>query len=39
MSAAFQLILDCWRSGQMTEAQWAEHLKDEMFAAWVRRNA
>lgn len=35
----FRALLDCYRSGQMSEAQWAEHLKDEMFAAWVRRNA
>lgn len=35
----FRQLLDCYRSGQMTEAQWAEHLKDELFAAWVRRTA
>lgn len=33
----FPALLSCYRSGQMSEAQWTEHLKDEMFAAWVRR--
>jgi hypothetical protein len=32
-----ELILACYQSGQMTEAQWLEHLKDETFAAWLRR--
>lgn len=31
------LILACYLSGQMTESQWAAHLKDELFAAWVSR--
>lgn len=32
----YQQIYDCYRSGQMSAAQWNEHLKDEVFAAWVR---
>lgn len=28
--------LDCYRSGQMSEAQWQEHLKDEDFADWYK---
>lgn len=32
----FSLLLECYRSGQMSEAQWQGHLQNEMFAAWVR---
>jgi hypothetical protein len=32
----YQLILDCYRSGQMSERQWQAHLQDAAFAAWVR---
>lgn len=38
-SNRYDLILACYCSGQMTERQWAEHLKDEHFAVWVRKNA
>jgi hypothetical protein len=37
MTARYDLILACYRSGQMTEQQWQEHLKDEHFAAWVEK--
>jgi len=31
----FQLLLDCYVSGQMTDADWEWHLEtDEMFKAW-----
>jgi len=33
----FENLLMCYRSGQMLEAEWQEHLRDEMFAAWVKR--
>ena len=35
----YRLLLACYQSGQMTEAAWREHLKDEVFAAWVKRHA
>jgi len=38
-SNAYAMILDCYRSGQISERQWQEHLKDEVFAAWVRARA
>lgn len=31
----FALIIACYCSGQMTEAQWQAHLTDRAFAAWV----
>lgn len=31
-------ILACYRSGQMSERQWAEHLKDRVFEAWLNKN-
>jgi hypothetical protein len=38
MSHRYDLILACYLSGQMTEKQWHEHVKNEHFAAWVRKN-
>lgn len=35
----YALLLECYRSGQITEAQWQEHLKDEIFAAWLKRRS
>lgn len=35
--ATYQALLACYRSGQMSERSWSEHLKDEAFAAYVRR--
>lgn len=36
--SAYQALLACFRSGQMTEAQLQEHMRaDAMFAAYVRR--
>jgi hypothetical protein len=32
---SYELILQCYRSGQISEKQWQEHLKDEVFAKWV----
>lgn len=36
-SVRYDLVLDCYRSGQMSELQWMEHLKDEHFAAWYKK--
>lgn len=33
----YAALLACYRSGQVSARQWAEHLKDEVFAAWVKR--
>lgn len=33
----YALLLACYRSGQISPAQWQEHLRDEVFAAWVKR--
>lgn len=30
-------LLLAYKSGQMSEAQWQEHLKDELFCAWLKR--
>lgn len=34
----YRLLLDAYRSGQMSEAQWQDHLRDEHFARWLRAN-
>lgn len=31
----FELLLSCYKSGQITEQQWAQHLKDADFAEWL----
>jgi hypothetical protein len=34
----FEALLTCYRTGQMSEAQLQEHMReDAIFAAWVRR--
>jgi hypothetical protein len=30
----YELLAQCIRSGQLSAAQIAEHMKDEVFAAW-----
>ena len=35
MSGGFALLLACYRSGQMSEKQWVEHLKDAAFVRWL----
>jgi len=38
MMSRFELLLACYRSGQMSEAQLQVHLRDDrMFAAWYKR--
>lgn len=33
----YELLLACFRSGQMTEAQFQDHMRgDAAFAAWVQ---
>lgn len=39
MSDSFPLILACYRSGQMSERQWQQHLSDPLFALWVQHNS
>lgn len=31
----FEHLLACYKSGQVSERQWQEHLKDADFAAWI----
>lgn len=31
----FELLLACYRSGQVSERQWQEHLRDPEFALWL----
>lgn len=33
----YEKLLACYRSGQMSEAQWQEHLKDVAFARWLTK--
>lgn len=35
----YQLLLECYLSGQVSEWQWAEHLKDEVFRQWLKRKS
>lgn len=34
----FDALIACYRSGQISESAWQEHLRDEVFAAYVRRH-
>jgi len=34
----YSKLLECYKSGQISERQWQEHLKDEVFCAWLRRH-
>ena len=31
----YELLLSCYKSGQISEQQWAQHLKDEVFIKWL----
>jgi hypothetical protein len=35
----YDLLLQCYLSGQMSEAEWQSHLQDEVFAAWLKSRA
>lgn len=37
MNTSYELLLDCYKSGQITEQQWQSHLKDEVFKAWLTK--
>ena len=37
-SNSFQLTLQAFRSGQVTAAQFQQHLQDPLFAAWYEKN-
>jgi hypothetical protein len=30
-------LLACYRSGQISEQQWQQHLRDEVFVAWLKK--
>lgn len=34
----YELLFACWCSGQISPRQWDEHLRDEVFCAWIRRH-
>lgn len=34
----YHLLWDCYRSGQMSAAQWNEHLRDDLFVAWLKKH-
>ncbi len=34
----YPLILACYRSGQITEHQWQQHLRDDVFRAWLKKH-
>jgi hypothetical protein len=34
----YALILACYRSGQISEAAWQEHLRDDVFRRWLTRH-
>lgn len=31
----YELLLTCYRSGQVSERQWQEHLRDEKLRQWL----
>jgi hypothetical protein len=33
----YALLLEFYRSGQIDENRWQEHLRDEVFRAWLKR--
>lgn len=33
----YEALLACWRSGQIPERAWIEHLKDEVFRKWLAK--
>jgi len=34
----YAMLLQSYRSGQVSEAQWQQHLTDEVFAAWLKKH-
>lgn len=39
ITLSYQLLLEYYLSGQVSERQWQEHLKEEDFATWIQREA
>lgn len=37
MTDDFHAILACYRSGQMSERQWQDHLSDPLFSLWLKK--
>lgn len=37
MTCDYHAVLACYLSGQMSEAQWQDHLADPLFALWLVR--
>ena len=35
----FEMLLACYRSGQVSERQWQEHLRDRELREWVEARA
>lgn len=33
----YQLLLECYLSGQMLEAEWQSHLCDNVFCEWLKQ--
>lgn len=38
MAHSYELLLACYLSGQISDSQWQEHLRDDVFRAWLKRN-
>lgn len=36
---SFEHLLACYKSGQVSERQWQEHLKDTDFSDWLEQQA
>jgi len=34
----YAYLLACRNSGQISDAQWQEHLQDEVFRAWLKKH-
>lgn len=34
----YQFLLECYRSGQISEREWSELQRDEVFRAWLKRH-
>jgi len=37
MQTDYPALLACYKSGQISERQWAEHLADQLFVLWLDR--
>ena len=35
--STYEALLACYRAGQISEAAWQEHLRDEVFRRWLQR--